>query len=64
MGLVSTGLDNDEGQELERDLSQEGIDHNTVLINDPSVNSSRNGSAELAYRFECAANKDIIPPEE
>ena len=58
------GLDNDEGQELERDLSQEDIDDNTILINDPSVNSSRNGPAELAYRFEGAANKDIIPPEE
>ena len=49
---------------MERDLSQEDIDDNTVLINDPSVNSSRNGPAELAYRFEGAANKDIIPPEE
>ena len=58
------GLHNDEGQELERDLSQEDIDDNTVLINDPSVNSSRNDRAELAYRFEGAANKDIIPPEE
>ena len=57
------GLDND-GQEMERDLSQEDMDDNTVLINDPSVNSSRNGPAELAYRFQGAATKDIIPPEE
>ena len=58
------GLDNDEVQELQRDLSKENIDDNAVLINDPSVNSSRNCPAELAYRFEGAANKDKIPPEE
>ena len=58
------GLDSNEGQELERDLEQEDIDDNTALFNNPTGESTRTGPAELAYRFEGAANKEIISPDE
>ncbi|XP_019848907.1 PREDICTED: uncharacterized protein LOC109580300 [Amphimedon queenslandica] len=53
-----------QGEKLERDISQEDIDDNATLITNPSDNNSRNGPAALSFRFESAAKKDVIAPDE
>ena len=52
-----------DGEVVEREVDQEDIDDNAALLNNPagSVSSSCNGPANLALRFESAANKEIIP---
>uniref|UniRef100_A0A1X7VGC9 ATP-dependent DNA helicase n=1 Tax=Amphimedon queenslandica TaxID=400682 RepID=A0A1X7VGC9_AMPQE len=50
--------------EVERDISQEDIDDNTTLITNPCDDKSRNNPAALSYRFESAAKKEVIAPDE
>ena len=51
---------------VEREVYQEDIDDNAALLNNPagSASGSCNGPANLALRFESAANKEIIPANE
>ena len=55
-----SGCDHDRGEVVEREVDQEDIDDNAALLNNPagSVSSSCNGPANLAFRFESAANRD------
>lgn len=61
-----SGRDHEEGNEIVSNLEQEDIDDNAAILNDPtgSDSISGNGPAQLANRFESAANKDIIPSDE
>ena len=61
-----SGRDCEEGNEIVSNLEQEDIDDNAAILNDPtgSDSISGNGPAQLANRFESAANKDIIPADE
>ena len=60
------GCDHDRGEVVERVVDQEDIDDNAALLNNPagSASGSGNGPANLALRFESAANKEIIPANE
>ena len=60
------GCDHDRGKVVERELDQEDIDNNAVILNNPagSDSSGGNGPADLAHRFESAVSKEIIPANE